>query len=46
MENQNIKIGRGRPRKLTDQERIKNKTTYMLGREWFCDICKTGKIIH
>ena len=30
MENQNVKRGRGRPRKLSDQQRIKNKTTYML----------------
>ena len=42
MENQ-IKRGRGRPRKLTDKERIKNKTTYMLNRPWYCDICNTGR---
>ena len=42
MENQ-IKRGRGRPRKLTDEQRIKNKTTYMLNRPWYCDICKTGR---
>ena len=43
MEKQNVKRGRGRPKKLTDEERIKNKTKYMLEREWYCDICKTGK---
>ena len=41
--NQNIKRGRGRPRVLTDAERIKNKTTYMLNREWYCVICNTGR---
>ena len=30
---------KGRPRKLTDEERTKNKTTYMLNRPWYCDIC-------
>ena len=44
MENQqNVKRGRGRPRKLTDEERIKNKTTYMLNTPWYCEICKTGR---
>ena len=42
MEKQNVKRGRGRPRKLTDEERIKNKTTYMLNTPWYCDICNTG----
>ena len=41
MEKQNVK--RGRPRKLTDEERIKNKTTYMLNTPWYCDVCKTGR---
>ena len=44
MENQNIKRGRGRPKKYsTEEERIKNKTTYMLNRPWYCEICKTGR---
>ena len=43
MENQNVKKGRGRPRKLTDEERKNNKTKYMLNKEWYCDICKTGR---
>ena len=44
MENQNVKRGRGRPRKYsTEEERIKNKTTYMLNRPWYCEICKTGR---
>ena len=47
MENQNVnqivKRGRGGPKVLTDEERIKNKTTYMLGREWYCQICQTGR---
>ena len=38
-----IKRGRGRPRVLTDEERIKNKTNYMLNTSWYCDICKTGR---
>ena len=41
--NQNVKRERGRPKVLTDEERIKNKTTYMLGREWYCVICNTGR---
>ena len=44
MEKQNVKRGRGRPRKLTDEERIKNKTKYMLEREWYCDICNWKKL--
>ena len=51
MENQDsqkIKRGRGRPKKYqTEEERreaIKNtKTKYLLGKEWYCDICKTGR---
>ena len=44
MENQNAKRGRGRPKKYsTEEERIKNKTTYMLNRPWYCEICKTGR---
>ena len=44
MENQNVKRGRGRPKKyLTEEVRKNNKTTYMLNKEWYCDICKTGR---
>ena len=44
MENQNVKRLRGRPKKYsTEEERIKNKTTYMLNRPWYCEICKTGR---
>ena len=44
MENQNVKRGRGRPKNYsTEEERIKNKTTYMLNRPWYCEICKTGR---
>ena len=38
-----IKRGRGRPTILTDGERNNNKTTYMLGKEWYCEICNTGR---
>lgn len=31
---------RGRPRVLTDEERIRNKTRYQLTKEWICSICK------
>ena len=40
--NQNFK-GRGRPRVLTDDERRNNKTSYMLNKEWYCEICETGR---
>ena len=43
MENQNVMRGRGRPRVLTDEEKRNNKTKYMLNKEWYCDICKTGR---
>ena len=47
MENQNVnqivKRGRGRPRVLTDEGRKRNKTMYMLGREWYCVICNAGR---
>jgi len=43
MENQNVKRGRGRPRVFSDEERKNHKTTYMLGKEWYCDVCKNGK---
>ena len=43
MDKQIIKRGRGRPRVLTDEERRRNKTICMLKKEWYCEICKTGK---
>ena len=43
MENQNVKRGRGRPKVFTAEERKNHKTTYMLNKEWYCDICKTGR---
>ena len=43
MENQNVKRGRGRPKVFTDEERKNHKTTYMLNKEWYCDIYKTGR---
>ena len=43
MENQNIKRERGRPRYYTEEERRKNKTSYMLNKEWYCDTCQNGK---
>ena len=43
MENQNVKRGRGRPKVFTTEERKNHKTSYMLNKEWYCDICKTGR---
>ena len=48
MENQNIKRGRGRPQVYkTEKERkealTRSKTKYMLNKEWYCDVCKTGR---
>lgn len=45
MENKNVNIkrGRGRPRVFTDEERKNHKTTYMLNKDWFCDVCKNDK---
>ena len=42
MENQKVKNKMGRPKIYTEEELKKKKTTYMLNKEWFCDICKTG----
>ena len=39
---ENIKRARGRHRVFTKEEIKNHKTTYMLNREWYCDICKTG----
>ena len=48
MEKQNVKRGRGRPPvyKTNEEKReaIKeSKTRYMVGKEWYCDICNTGR---
>ena len=43
MENKIIKRGRGRPRVLTDEERRKNKTKYMLETPWFCEMCNNNQ---
>ena len=40
---QNIKRGRGRPKIYTKEELKQHKTTCMLNKEWYCDICKTGR---
>ena len=42
-QNQNVKRGRGRPRLFTDEERKNHKTAYMLGRPWYCNVCKNKK---
>ena len=42
MENQNIKRGRGRPKVFTNEEIKQHKTEYMLNKEWYCNVCKTG----
>ena len=48
MENQNVKRGRGRPKKYSTEEERKNalrpqKTKYMLNKEWYCNVCNTGR---
>ena len=43
MENQNVKRGRGRPRVFTNEEIKNHRSAYMLNKEWYCDICKTGR---
>ena len=43
MDKKIVKRGRGRPRVLSDEERRKRKTICMLNKEWYCDICKTGR---
>ena len=43
IENKNIKKVRGRPKVLTVQEWRNNRTSYMLNKEWYCDICNTGR---
>ena len=46
-ENQNVKRGRGRPKKYSTEEERKDavrkqKSKHMLNKEWYCDICNTG----
>ena len=41
MEDKTIK--RGRPRVLTAEERKKNKSKYMLNKEWYCRTCNNNK---
>ena len=48
MENQNVKRGRGRPPKYSTEEEKKEaikkqKSKYMLDKEWYCNICNTGR---
>ena len=43
MENSNIKRGRGRPKLYTIEERKNHKSTYMLNKPWYCDVCKTER---
>ena len=48
MENQNVKRGRGRPKKYSTEEERKDavkrqKSKYMLNKDWYCDICNTGR---
>lgn len=40
---ENKKRGRGRPKKFTAEELKQHKTTWMLNKEWYCDICNTGR---
>ena len=43
MENQNMKRGCGRPKIFTKEEITQHRTKYMLNRDWYCDIYKTGR---
>ena len=47
MDNENVKIGQGRPKiYFTEEDRKeafkKSKTKYMLNKEWYCNVCKNG----
>ena len=47
MENENVKRGPGRPKKYSTEEDKKEalkkqKSKYMLKKEWYCDVCKNG----
>ena len=44
MDNAIVKRGRGRPNQnLTKEEKTKRRTMYMLNKEWYCEICNTGR---
>ena len=48
MENQKYKRGPGRPKKYSTEEEKKEaikkqKSKYMLDKEWYCNICNTGR---
>ena len=48
MERENVKRGRGRPQVYkTEKERkeavTRSKSKYMLNKEWYCDVCGTGR---
>ena len=48
MENEDVKRGRGRPKKYSTEEERKDaikqqKSKYMLNKEWYCDVCNTGR---
>ena len=38
-----VKIKKGRPQVLTDEQRKQNKTRYQLTKEWICPICYPKK---
>ena len=44
METQHVnKRSRGRPKVFTSEELKRHKTLCMLNKEWYCDICNTGR---
>ena len=43
MEKKNVKKGSGRPKIFTEEEQRRKKTLLMQNKEWYCNICKTGK---
>ena len=43
MDNIKVKRGVGRPRIYTDKENRTHRTTYMLNKKWYCDICETNR---
>ena len=34
---------RGRPKVFSNEEIRNHRTKYMVNKEWYCDICKTGR---
>ena len=42
--NDDVKRDRGRPRIYTSEEFKNHKTDYMLNKEWYCNVCNSGKI--